>query len=395
MSLLARTLLALLLGVASACAARDPFEVTREVVLESGTGTQPSSIDRAPDGGYIVTGAFANLRNVVIKTDARGNTEWRYVLPSVVDVGDASPRIYRALAMTSGHWLLCGDLDEGGDRVGLLVELDDKGKLVSRRELVPQVEGGYTFNMMRSCVRWDAGFVLLAFARKFAAPEQRAYWVTSLGEDGGFQWERLITASLTNVHGFSRPRILGNGELIFSAWQSAVGGPYATELLRVDSMGRVAQQRTIDGVYWLVRAPDASKPIRLMSVFAGDDNTKSLVTLDRDFEILSNQTGPVPNNNASLAYEIQDGSIVIFGSHHMGALDDAGIVTWGPDLERDIAEFRFEKPRRGGPFAPIVGDAVPTATANEFATIRMYITEADASGQRPESGMRLAFVRVR
>jgi len=396
---------ALLLIGGCGSSASTSFTVTHEVLLESGTPLTPYSIDRTPDDGYIIVGGLDSVerrRNVVIKTDAQGNSEWRYALASEDGGPDVySPKILAALPMQSGHWLLCGDVFKKprgapiASFAGLLVELDGTGNVVAKREFVPQGDAGYSTDFVYTCTRWNDAFVVLASAIKYTkgASPRIAYWIVSLSAEGQIEREQLIKASLTNLHGFSRPRILANGDMVLEAWQS--GEYHATELVRVDSSGRVAQQQIIDGVYWLVRATEASMPVRLVSVYAGDGTTKSLLTLDGDLNVRERPIGPVPNNNAALAYEMRDGSIVIFGSHHTVGRDDANIVKWGPDLQHNVAEFRFEAALVRTHSATITNEAVPTVAPNEFATIRMYVTAANASGTYPEAGMRLAFVRLR
>jgi len=394
-------------SIESGCSsASDTFEVTREALLEPGTAVQPSSIVRTPDGGYVITGTVARKMGLAIKTDAQGKVVWRYSLASEADSARddiQAPNFTGAVEMADRSTFLCGDFQKKvkavgayGPFQGVLVKLDADGRLQIRKNIVPAGDQSYSLNQIYNCTRWNDGVLVLGFTggSRSEPKTHPGYWVIYLDATGSIAWEKQIPYSLTNVHGFSRPRLLANGDLLFSAWQS--GGKHATEFVQIDSAGVVKNQYTVEGVYWLVRTAEQSDPVRLVSVFKGA-GTKSIVTLDSALNVRDTQIGPLANDLTSLAYEMRDGSVVVFGAHNDSG-GDANIVKWGPDFQKEIREFRFEKwlqRERGSRYDPSVADAVPTGSSNEFAMIRLIIVYGPSGSVGPESGIQLSFVRVK
>ena len=66
--------------MSSIASGAEPFEVTREVLLESGRFPTPKALIQTKDGGYVVAGMEAN-KPWDTRTDAEGNLQWRYVVP--------------------------------------------------------------------------------------------------------------------------------------------------------------------------------------------------------------------------------------------------------------------------------------------------------------------------
>ncbi|MGB5080189.1 MAG: hypothetical protein WBO23_05540 [Burkholderiales bacterium] len=362
------------------------IEVVHETILERGVYADAKAIARMTDGGYVIAGSIPGIRaGWATKVDAKGNPQWRYVLPPEKPNPDGLPPAFTAVAaMPDGGALLCGYTATGAGpistaNVGVLVRMDTAGKVLGKQILYPKGDerlGG----RFEKCTNWDGGFAVVGHAG-------RSYWVMAVNADIGIRWEKLVPIGLDNTDDYSRPLVLPNQDLVFSATRR--GGEILTEVVRVNLQGEVQAQRKLLGHFFLVQPSAPDSVILLMACHYGP-RRGTLLRIGTKLEEIEAQAVDLSSGHICRgAYMLSDRSLVLFGHSPMVGRDMASIIKKSP-LLRAEKEYLFP-PRHSW----WIDDAVPTGNPGEFATVRKVQPPSYDEANRNFQGTGLTIIRIK
>ncbi|MGF7001201.1 hypothetical protein P3T25_009594 [Paraburkholderia sp. GAS32] len=366
----------------------EAFRLVREVVLEKGSLPDPRVIERVNDGGFVIAGRMEKDKAAwAIKVDAAGTVRWRYLLASPnPDVGGVYPDFSGAVATPGGDVLLCGTIDLGRPRKpeinGLLVRLDNEGKLITEQFITPQeTENEYShIAYLDGCIAWNGGAVLVGrVTRYWPGGGQRGdyHWIVAVNFDGTVRWQKLIPSKGGGVRG--QVRMMSDGSLIISD----------TETIRVDAQGEIQARSAATGLLRLVQPLDPQADPQLLDCYGGKSRGR-LFQLTDDLQVSKEIALPAsdgfmcgPSQYATQVFSLTDGSIVLFGYRYDDGLYTPGAVKWNFPLKSSAARSFAAPP------APWFNAATPSGKPDEFATVR--VTGAPTAANR-ERALYLSFV---
>lgn len=363
-------------------AAGEPFEVTREVLLESGRFPIPRAMIRTKEGGYVIAGWEAH-RPWATRTDSLGNVQWRYILPMKEwRSGDGDAEYEGAATMSDDSTLLCGHKDEGDSShpltVGMLTRIDKVGQVIEHRELYPQGDQSFHLSYLRNCIAWGDGFAVLGqTSRWLGSPgsyrQESFCWLLALDANGNTKWEKFIPNTLPGA-----ASVMPNGDLVIVA---------PNQITLVNATGAIEAQRRFGDAITLVQSivPDAT--VRLFPIY--NSSATTLQTLGEDLEDKGKVTGSVSAMTTNRAFILQDRSLVLFGRRSEDSVDTATLARLSADLRRmEVLSFR--------PFwiSNEISHALPTGAPGEFVTVRRVRTIKLWPDER-KVGLVLAFIRIK
>jgi hypothetical protein len=329
------------------------ISVDREILIPD-LNPRVDAIARTRDGGFVVTGFGATAWAVA--TDNRGTAVWQFIDPidSTVDTGNQSvpqSEFHGVVSLANGNTLLCGGKYKSGQTNNLLVILDRHGKVVERRQEVPNDDARFIYSNFYRCFAWPDGIVLLGNANDGT---HGYIWLVELDANGAKRGQAFVD----NVPAVAADSVAGPS-FVFTAWDSEDN----FRVIRANEKGEAIAKRVIAGEFIVqLRSTAESGQTSLIIYRAG---RASLYTLD---ERLQDARPPREIANfdvlAGCGYVLADTSIALFGRRPDAA------VAWisGKDKAYTI---RALDPKY---VSSTVSDAVPISP-DQFVTVRGSVSQ--------------------
>jgi hypothetical protein len=329
------------------------ISVDREVLIPD-LNPRVDAIARTRDGGFVVTGF--GVTAWAVATDNRGTAVWQFIDPidSTVDTGNQSvpqSEFHGVVSLANGNTLLCGGKYKSGQTNNLLVILDRHGKVVERRQEVPNDDARFIYSNFYRCFAWPDGIVLLGNANDGA---HGYIWLVELDANGAKRGQAFVD----NVPAVAADSVAGPS-FVFTAWDSEDN----FRVIRANEKGAAIAKRVIAGEFIVqLRSTAESGQTSLIIYRAG---RASLYTLD---ERLQDARPPREIANfdvlAGCGYVLADTSIALFGRRPDAA------VAWisGKDKAYTI---RALDPKYA---SSTVSDAVPISL-DQFVTVRGSVSQ--------------------
>ena len=362
-------LLTLLIGVMMStltthATAAEHIKVTKEVLLEEGVQTEPSSIIQVKDGGYVITGKMG--LGWATRVDANGTMRWRYQIPIL-----GQSNYTGAVSLSDDTTLLCGYKAiavTGGESIaGILTHIDKTGKVLSERVLRPQEEGAFGGSYLKGCMPWGNGFALYGVTDRASGPPvpprtiERFYWLLALDAKGEVKWQKLLPTKYD----------VDPKSVYIASDQSIV----------IDPVNGITQSGERTKV-----VPDASGATAydhlIHPITTGSDRRwkidPNLIPLKSDLKYDVSKT----KLRTNIAYSLPDRSLVQFGSVTRGHVYYAAIDWQSPD-RKQLETFEFGE-------TLWVDDAIPTGNPGEFVTVRLVNGSVNK-----RVGMVLSFIQIK
>lgn len=382
-------------------AAADHIELSRDIFIPSGrTVIMPDALARTKEGGYVLAGrirGYAPYYGVpwAARIDREGHVQWRYIPDGKGGVVGVEDEGYRSVVtLPDDSTLLCGagpvrggasPLRKGPSilMVGVLTHLSKTGKLIGERGFLPTRQLQVPYSGFQKCVRWGNGVAVIGDAEAAKKSNGRVvyknfYWLVVLNAQGQVQWTKLIPNDIEVPKDVTIDQavVLTNQDLIFEVDDHRI--------VRVGPHGSVNKQRISDAVE-LVHQVVPGTASRL---FSGPP--AALRTFGRHLKNMGRMTGSAQTIATNEAYQLPDGSLVLFGDarpkedngHHIASIE------WlSPDLDRKEI-FSFPASHWWGG----VTAAVPTGRPGEFVTARTVVPIPNMPEKR--RGVVLSFVHI-
>jgi hypothetical protein len=329
------------------------ISVDREILIPDLKPTV-DAIARTRDGGFVVTGFGATAWAVA--TDSHGTSVWQFIDPidSTIDTGNQSvpqSEFHGAVSLTNGNTLLCGGKYKGGQTNNLLVILDRHGKVVERRQEVPNDDARFIYSNFYRCFPWPDGILLLGNANDGT---HGYIWLVELDGNG----VKRRQAFVDNVPAVAGEPVAGPS-FVFTAWDSQDN----FRVIRANEKGETIAKRVIAGEFIVqLRSMVESGQTSVIIYRAG---RAILYTLD---ERLQDARPPREITNfdvlAGCGYVLADTSIALFGRRPDAA------VAWISGNDKTYT-IRALDPKY---VSSTVSDAVPIA-ADQFVTVRGSVSQ--------------------
>lgn len=376
-----------LLMNATACDSADRakhIEVTRDVMIEAGVSVTPHSITRAPDGGYVITGAIAENHAWATRLSPALGVMWRVEEPerSIGAARDTSS-YDAAVVLPDDSVLLCG-VTQVGPRgitgVGLLTRIGVAGQVLERREL-PLPEN-YTLNANAKCVGTGDGALMIGIGvtgRGANEPLEYRTWIFALDQKGIFKWQKLVPVSPPSQIIWQAIELPNRDIAIY-------GDGYCLEF---DTQGMPISQRQLQR--GLGRPILSWKATELADTMMPGGRGGPETIDDRLQASPGVQIGD-KSLVARFAYALPDAGLALFGNHEKDNVYSAAIAYVSPDLRTTETHLMKEKDDAA---SWLVAAVTPTGAAGEFATVRLIVHVSKAADPDPLLGIGLAFVRFR
>ncbi|WP_124603747.1 hypothetical protein [Burkholderia sp. Bp8963] len=322
------------------------------------------------NGSYVIAGRMGIDKAAwATEIDAAGTVRWRYLLPSPnPEVGGGLPDFTGAVGTRSGDVLLCGTISLGKPQKpqinGLLVQLDNAGKLVKEQFITPpDTENEYShIAYLDDCIAWRDGTALIGRVTRYlpdGGQRSEYHWIVAVDADGAIKWQTLIPSKGGGVPG--QVRRMPDDSLIITD----------TETIRVDAHGNLQARATVTGFLRLVQPLDPQAEPQLFDCYGGKTRGR-LLQLTGDLQVsmelaLSASDGYMcgPHQYPAQVFSLADGSIILFGHRFEEGLNTPGAVKWSPPLKTAAARSFTVPP------APWFNAATPSGKPGEFATIRV------------------------
>jgi hypothetical protein len=329
------------------------ISVDREVLIPD-LNPRVDAIARTRDGGFVVTGF--GVTAWAVATDNRGTAVWQFIDPidSTVDTGNQSvpqSEFHGVVSLANGNTLLCGGKYKSGQTNNLLVILDRHGKVVERRQEVPNDDARFNYSNFYRCFAWPEGILLLGNANDGT---HGYIWLVELDANGAKRGQAFVD----NVPAVAADSVAGPS-FVFTAWDSEDN----FRVIRANEKGAAIAKRVIAGEFIVqLRSTAESGQTSLIIYRAG---RASLYTLD---ERLQDARPPREIANfdvlAGCGYVLADTSIALFGRRPDAA------VAWisGKDKAYTI---RALDPKY---VSSTVSDAVPISP-DQFVTVRGSVSQ--------------------
>jgi hypothetical protein len=302
---------------------------------------QPRAMAAAKDRDdvYIYAGEAAYGESAVAvqlsANHADATVLWRYdrdpklarINRNGVYFGDGFRPVFRGVvSMADGSTFLCGNgsADRGNERPGLLVHLDNAGRVISEQELLSSIvdaspadrlldpsNTGARFNTFDTCLTWGGHIGAIGQVVYFPRTEERRtyYWIVAIDFTGKIVWQKLIpqvepilngTAELTSA------RITPHRNLLFTRhWANA------TEILLVGPTGELVASRRLGG-YFVAVSSTADHEIQVVGGYPKEE--ARLITLDEELKDVRAQDNlDLRDFVAVSAYRASNASMLLLG----------------------------------------------------------------------------------
>lgn len=290
--------------------------VSREQLIPMPTVVK-AEVAEATAGSFIVAGtnAFAAWAR---KFSVDGETLWEYTSGAVSK--GYPPRIpdYLGIApMPDGSTFLCGKLphDPGTtESSALLTHVDAKGKRLDETIVSPRRQTGnqVRYSVFESCLASGANVILQGVVLRAAdgsAPGHatQSYWFVATDEKGRIVWQQEVPV---------RPFHVDRGNTLLQIGQQfffSNTNNQQTELLRLSTSGELLGRITLGGAFHLVRNVHGEPRVELWGANRGQGQ---LLRFTDELKETGRITGSVPEAmSTSLAFELPDGTLCLFGSN--------------------------------------------------------------------------------
>lgn len=327
------------------------------------------AIARTRDGGFVVTGFGPTAW--VLATDGHGALLWRFIDPidSSINTGSQSvpqSEFHGAVSLVGGNTLLCGGKYKNGHTQSLLVILDRNGRVVDRRDEVPNDDPRFIYSNFYRCFPWHDSILLLGNANDGT---HGYIWFVELDGNGANKRQAFVD----NVPAVKTAAVVEPG-FVFTAWDSNDN----LRLIRVNEKGKTLAKRVIAGDFVVqLRSMVES---RQTSVIIYRDGEATLYRLD---ERLQDAQPPTPIADfdvlAGCGYVLADSSIALFGRWPDAA------VAWIRGQDKTYTLLPLDSKY----LSYTVSDAVPIST-NQFVTVR-----GSHSEDPKEQGLVMSWVTIK
>ena len=329
------------------------ISVDREILIPD-LKPRVDAIARTRDGGFIVTGFGATAWAVA--TDSHGTSVWKFIDPidSTIDTGNPSvpqSEFHGAVSLANGNTLLCGGKYKGGQTNNLLVILDRQGKIVEKRQEVPNDDARFIYSNFYRCFPWPDGILLLGNANDGT---HGYIWLVQLDGNGA----RRRQAFVDNVPAVAGDPVAGPS-FVFTAWDSQD----KLRVIRANEKGETIAKRVIAGEFIVqLRSTVESGQTSVIIYSAG---RATLYTLD---ERLQDARLPreIPNFDvlSGCGYVLADTSIALFGRRPSAA------VAWVSGTDKTYTM----RPLDSKYVSSTVSDAVPISS-DQFVMVRGSVSQ--------------------
>jgi hypothetical protein len=329
-------LLILLLTAASARAA-DSAGITREIVLSPGRFALPQALTAMSNGDLVVVGASDGKRWAT-RVAANGRILWDYRIDNDT-ARQFGNQFDSATELPNKNILLCGVRQIEQRHEAVLVRLRPDGSLIDERVLEP------TVNRMPlspfSCVPWNGGVAVV-----------NRGWLTRLNSAGDVEWQKFGDKYYDKT-----ARIPNSDQSLMLLSSEGIS--------RVDAEGNVTVHRFMQLGDVSVCEPTTKPGVTFRLVTQNDELSSTVLVMNADF------TGPIQqisfgNVNPKRAYQLADGTCVVFGSHFEG---EARASISQLDSRGHMKILANETMLR----AAWVIDAIPTTNSGEFAIVQLPV----------------------
>jgi hypothetical protein len=288
------------------------LSVEREITLQPDRSTTPTSIERMPDGGYLVV--LDTYPPVVTKLDAGGHAEWSF---EERGAGSTDVKFRKATADRGGGVIVCGARKGGAmnreELPGVVIRLNGHGQEITRLDpLKAAIEGGPIFGIS-ACIPWGDGYVLVADEKRPAGlPDdygEMSAWpyrnvILRLRADFSVQWRKPVAVHANPLATTAGPRTLAGGDLIV---------PGMDRVFRLDGDGIVKARADLPACTWL-RTPSPEVRVRFACARLKPPTASTIIEYDESFKILSEL--PLGDKDVGLptVCELSDGVLALLGN---------------------------------------------------------------------------------
>jgi len=201
-----------------------------------------NSVQQTNDGGYIITGEISSSGNgssdvLLIKTDHKGNKEWKHTFG-----GGDYDRGYSVQQTRDGGFIIAGSTRSNGDSYDdlWLIKADSQGNEEWNRTF----GGGYID--IGHCVyeTTDNGYVMTGYTQSYGNGS-RDLWLIKTDSQGNEEWNRTFGDSFVDF-GKSVQQTIDGGYII----TGSKGTDYYSDvwLIKVDSQGNEEWNQLFGGV---------------------------------------------------------------------------------------------------------------------------------------------------
>ena len=295
------------------------IKVEKEVFLPELRGT-PEGLAMANDGSFVVVGSFGAAWAARVSPD--GKLLWKYDEPTDSTLHfNPQSQLRAVVSLSDGKTLACGQLATPRMNSGLVVILDDTGRLLEHRRVYPDDNGSYLAELW-SCQQWGDEIILLGTGTDGKHPG--FFWMVGLDSNGNKRWERHGA----NVAGTEATR-LHNGALTIGNFAS--GGMLAR---RIDPDGALIIQR--EAAYRDPRIVHSVEPRDEVEIIATDTAGRgALLSWSNNLDDIqaARAVGEVNVSNG-IAFELTGGSIALFGNAWSRGVAQAAVGRWRHPGER-------------------------------------------------------------
>jgi hypothetical protein len=327
--------------------------INREVILSPGHKPLPYLITQALNGDFIVAGStgIGDFRAWATRVDHDGKPLWEYVdggPGAWNDLNGRGQRFHGAVDLPNQETLLCGiKKDTDNSLIGFLVRVRRDGSIIDQRRLTPGRRGDVVGLV---CTRWADGIAIIG---AITGRPAGIGWLVKLDAQGNIMWEKF-----DKYYGYGDAIQAPAGNLILT------GGSGADDsIVKINSDGEVlARHLRPEGESLLVHPAVPRSSVR-MGVMLLDSLDTEIVDFD---DSLHGPSHPRKLDNAGIkkCLELDDGTIVLFGSQLHHSMTTASIAVLNPNGSSNAFPIEPANP------SPWIIDAVPSGADREFATVR-------------------------
>ncbi|HQU17289.1 MAG: hypothetical protein B7Z66_14650 [Chromatiales bacterium 21-64-14] len=378
--------------LSSSAAAADHIELSRDIFIPTGhMAATPRALAQTKEGGYVVVGSIQDAHTKVpwaARVDRDGHLQWRYVPSERVGGVVVEDQQYSdVVTLTDDSTLFCGGapLRSGAVAVAVLTHIAKTGKLIGERLFLPNKQTQFFDGGFQKCFRWGDGVAVVgdverAKKRNGRMTYKNFYWIVFLNAEGDVRWSKLIPNDINfmnEVTIIDQAMVLANQDLVFEV--------NFHRIVSVGPHGSVNKKRISDAVELVHEVA----PATTSHLFSGPPAV--LRTFGRHLEAMGRMTGSAQTIATNEAYQLPDGSLVLFGDARPKEDNGRRIasIEWlSPDLDqRELFSFPASYWWGG------VTAALPTHKQDEFVTARSVVPIPNMPERR--HGVVLSFVHIK
>lgn len=322
--------------IAGSAVAAVSARITREVVLSPGRFALPQALTAMSNGDLVVVGASDGKRWAT-RVSSDGRVLWDYMVENDT-AKQFGNQFDSAAELPNKNVLLCGVRHIERNNEAVLVRLRPDGSLIDERVLAPTIK----FMPMSpfSCVPWNGGVAVVSLG-----------WLTRLNSEGDVEWQKFDN----NYYGIKAGRIPTTDQSLILLSSEGIS--------KVDTQGQVTVHRFMQLDDVSVCEPTNKPHSTFKLVTQNPELSSTVLVMNADL------TGPVQqfsfgNVHPQRAYQLADGTCVVFGSHFEGQARSAIAQSDSTGHMKILADETTLR-------AAWVIDAVPTKSPDEFAIVQL------------------------